>query len=1059
MSIAPVRACGSPRASPPHRTLLWAGPWTGVLVSALALLVAPASAETVITETSTTFLYSLDASGSPYILSHDFSVLPGGTLFVGPGAELQVESGAVLRGVGGDISVHGTLAAPAVVRARPGAPAGAWAGIDLGSGSELSVRFGVLHNGTPAVSAQAGSAVTMDGAAVGGCATWCLRVFGEANVTLANASFADGSWGYRDGASRGARGVNLSFVNFSVAAIALYAPSYGASFQGVQVASGPAGVIAEGVANVDFGRLEVAASTGAALAGSMSADLRVHNSSLESASGVSVDLDQPVRFRLEASVVSGGAGALRIGGATAPVLLSNRLSSADGACLELPGAVAAVLEGNALDGCARPLSVPRGTAPPQATAGPSNTVAGKPFLWVEGGSGLAFGANGTGGWGLVALFRVDGAVVSDIELSGTGVYLFGCTDITMERLHVYSAEVGVTAVGSRGVRVVAYRAEDVGRALDAWNDTAFPLPLADFVVERARVERAADAAFRFEAGTNLTLRWTLVEGAGVAARFEGASGVLVANVLVRGAGTGVWASNSTDVTVVDSSFEGASAVGLLAESTTGVAARNAFVSNAQHASAPSSPSFAFNELLAGNYWSNWSAPDANNDGWADIPYNLSDGTGVDYRPRVVRWDFHPTALAAAAPVAELGVPATLDGSPSFDDFAIQEFYWEVRAPGDNATSQGPAFPWTPNATGPHVVRLSVVGSFGASDEYTFPVLVVDSRPPSFGFGPIGRPEAGVNLTVALEASDNDPAFPSGARVEWVLTASAGPSRRGNATGLTFEVPVTRVGPHTLSVTLFDAAGNARTGSVALDVGDTVPPEIAIAYDGQPDLGLPFSLDAAATFDPSGVDAASARWTWVEAGVSRTLESFPVAEVTFEHAGNYTVTLRVCDGLGNCGQADVSLNAADTRGPRLVRIHVVVPQREAVDIVPGQAPVVGARAGEEVVFEAFAEDASGNVTFLWDFGDGTTGEGARVVHRWAAPGEHTVVVTMADPLGNTNPAAVRMRIEPGGGLFGEIIPGVSGDLVVLVLAVAGASAAAFLALRRVRRPRVGEPPAR
>ncbi|MGH2689487.1 MAG: hypothetical protein ACRDKW_11850, partial [Actinomycetota bacterium] len=344
-------------------------------------------------------------------------------------------------------------------------------------------------------------------------------------------------------------------------------------------------------------------------------------------------------------------------------------------------------------------------------------------------------------------FGVDGATVSDIELDGVGVYLFGCTNITLERLHVVSAEVGVTAVGTRGLRLIAYRAEDVGRALDAWNDTASPLPVGDILVERARVERAAHEAFRFAGGSNITLRRVLVDGAATALRVDGATTVLVSQALFRGVGVGFWASNSTDVTVVDSAFEGTATIGLLVEASTGVAARNAFVGNAVHASAPGSPSFAFNELLAGNYWTNWSAPDANSDGWADVPYNLSDGTGVDYRPRVVRWDFAPTALAAAAWRAEVGLNSTLDARPSFDDFGVTEVYWQVFAPGDDATGQGPTFEWTPNLTGPHLVRVTVVGSLGATDEYEFPIEVLDSLPPSFTFAPLGRPEAGANITV------------------------------------------------------------------------------------------------------------------------------------------------------------------------------------------------------------------------------------------------------------------------------------------------------------------------
>jgi hypothetical protein len=533
---------------------------------------------------------------------------------------------------------------------------------------------------------------------------------------------------------------------------------------------------------------------------------------------------------------------------------------------------------------------------------------------------------------------------------------------------------------------------------------------------------------------------------------DGVAGATLSNALVRGPGTGIWVSNSTDFVLVDSEVSGAGVLGLLANNTTGFAARNAFVDNADHASAPSSPSFAFNELLAGNHWTNWSAPDANGDGWADIPYNLTDGTGRDMRPRMVRWDFHPTALPSALPRVELGEPALLDSTPSFDDFSIGEVYWQVIAPGDNSTGAGPSILWTPNTTGVHTVVLSVVGSFGATDDYAFPVLVVDTRAPSFSFAPLPAAEAGSNLTVTLSATDNDPAFPAGALAEFVLTGPPGAGGSGNASGTTFPVRVKSVGNYTLVVTLSDAAGNRVTGSVSFSVNDTTGPDIQVAFEGEPDLGLPFVLDAAGSFDPSGLDASSARWSWVEGGTTQTLTEFPVAEVTFQHAGNYSVELRLCDALGNCATTVFGLTARDTHGPRLVRIHVAAPQREAVDILPGSTTVVEARAGEEVVFEAFASDPSGEVTFVWDFGDGQTAEGARVVHAFARSGDMTVTVTMSDPLGNTNPAAFRANVAPGSGFFGEIVPGVPGEVAVAAAAVAAVAVGALLLLRRRREPR-------
>lgn len=42
-----------------------------------------------------------------------------------------------------------------------------------------------------------------------------------------------------------------------------------------------------------------------------------------------------------------------------------------------------------------------------------------------------------------------------------------------------------------------------------------------------------------------------------------------------------------------------------------------------------------------------------------------------------------------------------------------------------------------------------------------------------------------------------------------------------------------------------------------------------------------------------------------------------------------------------------------------------------------------------------------VKWIWDFGDGTSGKGAKVKHTYKRPGEYTVNVSLADKKGNIN----------------------------------------------------------
>ncbi|MGV9392758.1 ThuA domain-containing protein [Streptomyces olivaceus] len=109
---------------------------------------------------------------------------------------------------------------------------------------------------------------------------------------------------------------------------------------------------------------------------------------------------------------------------------------------------------------------------------------------------------------------------------------------------------------------------------------------------------------------------------------------------------------------------------------------------------------------------------------------------------------------------------------------------------------------------------------------------------------------------------------------------------------------------------------------------------------------------------------------------------------------------------------------------------------------GFTPIVGASAdktsgaaGLKVKFTATAEDAdSPDLTYAWDFGDGTKGEGLTPTHKYKKVGTYTATFTATDPEGNTGNASVRVVVGntaptvkidvPGNGTlaaFGEPVP--------------------------------------
>ncbi|PSK53476.1 Soluble aldose sugar dehydrogenase YliI [Streptomyces sp. 111WW2] len=68
------------------------------------------------------------------------------------------------------------------------------------------------------------------------------------------------------------------------------------------------------------------------------------------------------------------------------------------------------------------------------------------------------------------------------------------------------------------------------------------------------------------------------------------------------------------------------------------------------------------------------------------------------------------------------------------------------------------------------------------------------------------------------------------------------------------------------------------------------------------------------------------------------------------------------------------------------------------------------AGLKVAFTATAKDAdSPDLTYGWDFGDGTKGEGLTPTHKYKKVGTYTATFTAKDPEGNTGNASVRIVV--------------------------------------------------
>ncbi|MBE1283827.1 MAG: PKD domain-containing protein [Rhodobacteraceae bacterium] len=159
-----------------------------------------------------------------------------------------------------------------------------------------------------------------------------------------------------------------------------------------------------------------------------------------------------------------------------------------------------------------------------------------------------------------------------------------------------------------------------------------------------------------------------------------------------------------------------------------------------------------------------------------------------------------------------------------------------------------------------------------------------------------------------------------------------------------------------------------------------PPIAEAGTDQSAVVGIPVYLSGAASYD---VDGAISDWVW-DMGDGTILEGANVSHV-FQSSGRYNVRLTVRDNSGVTNDEAVDF----------VAIAVNSPPKPSFEIPPRPVSV-----SEAALLDASASiDTDGQIlSYIWDFGDGASGEGQVVDYAWTQPGEFTVTLTVIDDSG-------------------------------------------------------------
>jgi PKD repeat protein len=152
-------------------------------------------------------------------------------------------------------------------------------------------------------------------------------------------------------------------------------------------------------------------------------------------------------------------------------------------------------------------------------------------------------------------------------------------------------------------------------------------------------------------------------------------------------------------------------------------------------------------------------------------------------------------------------------------------------------------------------------------------------------------------------------------------------------------------------------------------------------------GLTLNFDAGGSSAPGGV--AEYVWQFNDAFGAQTVEqTTPTISHTFPSAGAYSVGLTIMAGDGtSTGNGGIVTTGQS-------------------GITPGFTfGPTHAAAGQPVSFSALGTvSAQPVMTYLWEFGDGTTGSGPSPTHAYSRPGQYTVTLVMFSGVGSAFPGA-------------------------------------------------------
>ena len=310
-------------------------------------------------------------------------------------------------------------------------------------------------------------------------------------------------------------------------------------------------------------------------------------------------------------------------------------------------------------------------------------------------------------------------------------------------------------------------------------------------------------------------------------------------------------------------------------------------------------------------------------------------------------------------------------------------------------------------------------------------------------------QSGSPLVVGLSAARSSVGVGRTPQYKWEFngpgSVSVQPSSTAEQTAATF----TQSGDYTVILTVTDDLGNLNRSYKEISTTNQAPTAVAVVTPASGVSGTVFTLDGSGSSDPDGgisaydwiveypsVDGVVAGVQVTSSGATTTVPPPPAG--TF---GRAEVTLIVTDDQGAQDSTFTSFQITNPSGPTTTlgpggstttTINPADPSALSVSFTNAAGP--GA-SGQTFDASATTGIGAGNTaSYLWEFGDGSTGTGVAPSHAYPNDGQYNVKVTASTSDGRTANTA---RLVNVGGAPPPPVPSVADGVRLVWAAVPGA----------------------